>query len=52
MNEMLDMWKKKKMNTFGILYSWFLAKVFLNVRLLELAIVKCSYHFLNIVIVI
>ncbi|KAG2618354.1 traB domain-containing protein-like [Panicum virgatum] len=27
MNEMIDMWKKKKMNTFGILYSWFLAKV-------------------------
>ncbi|KAJ0966097.1 hypothetical protein J5N97_027235 [Dioscorea zingiberensis] len=27
MNEMVDMWKKKKMNTFGILYSWFLAKV-------------------------
>lgn len=27
MNEMLDMWKKKKMNTFGILYSWFLAQV-------------------------
>ncbi|KAL6609708.1 hypothetical protein ACP70R_039677 [Stipagrostis hirtigluma subsp. patula] len=26
-NEMIDMWKKKKMNTFGILYSWFLAKV-------------------------
>ncbi|XP_002441332.2 traB domain-containing protein [Sorghum bicolor] len=27
MNEMIDMWKNKKMNTFGILYSWFLAKV-------------------------
>ncbi|KAG8086017.1 hypothetical protein GUJ93_ZPchr0010g9021 [Zizania palustris] len=27
LNEMIDMWKKKKMNTFGILYSWFLAKV-------------------------
>ncbi|KAE8814570.1 hypothetical protein D1007_08087 [Hordeum vulgare] len=27
MNEMIDMWKKKKMNTFGILYSWFLAKL-------------------------
>ncbi|TVU20052.1 hypothetical protein EJB05_36239, partial [Eragrostis curvula] len=27
MNEMIDMWKKEKMNTFGILYSWFLAKV-------------------------
>ncbi|KAH7675690.1 TraB/PrgY/GumN family protein [Dioscorea alata] len=27
MSEMIDMWKKKKMNTFGILYSWFLAKV-------------------------
>ncbi|KAL6839239.1 hypothetical protein ACP4OV_030911 [Aristida adscensionis] len=27
MNEMIDLWKKKKMNTFGILYSWFLAKV-------------------------
>lgn len=26
-NEMIDMWKKKKANTFGILYSWFLAKV-------------------------
>ncbi|OAY64863.1 Uncharacterized protein ACMD2_13949 [Ananas comosus] len=26
-SEMIDMWKKKKMNTFGILYSWFLAKV-------------------------
>ncbi|KAG0472494.1 hypothetical protein HPP92_017040 [Vanilla planifolia] len=26
-HEMIDMWKKKKMNTFGILYSWFLAKV-------------------------
>ncbi|KAG6512036.1 hypothetical protein ZIOFF_030127 [Zingiber officinale] len=26
MSEMIDMWKKKKMNTFGILYSWFLAK--------------------------
>ncbi|KAK8968055.1 hypothetical protein KSP40_PGU016830 [Platanthera guangdongensis] len=26
-NEMIDMWKKKKSNTFGILYSWFLAKV-------------------------
>ncbi|EHA8591176.1 putative traB domain-containing protein [Cocos nucifera] len=24
---MIDMWKKKKMNAFGILYSWFLAKV-------------------------
>ncbi|XP_058092382.1 uncharacterized protein LOC131238804 [Magnolia sinica] len=24
---MIDMWKKKKMNPFGILYSWFLAKV-------------------------
>lgn len=28
MNEMIDMWKKNKMNTFGIIYSWFLAKVF------------------------
>lgn len=27
MNEMIDMWKKKKMNIFGIIYSWFLAKV-------------------------
>lgn len=27
MNEMIDMWKKNKMNTFGIIYSWFLAKV-------------------------
>lgn len=27
MKEMIDMWKKKKMNTFGILYSWLLAKV-------------------------
>ncbi|XP_038981847.1 uncharacterized protein LOC103717701 isoform X3 [Phoenix dactylifera] len=27
LSEMIDMWKKKKMNTFGILYSWFLAKV-------------------------
>nr|DAD20596.1 TPA_asm: hypothetical protein HUJ06_022059 [Nelumbo nucifera] len=27
MREMLDMWKKKNMNIFGILYSWFLAKV-------------------------
>eukprot|EP00268_Persea_americana_P017869 TRINITY_DN18714_c0_g1_i6.p1 TRINITY_DN18714_c0_g1~~TRINITY_DN18714_c0_g1_i6.p1 ORF type:complete len:428 (+),score=67.16 TRINITY_DN18714_c0_g1_i6:85-1368(+) len=27
MSEMIDMWKKKKMNPFGILYSWFLAKV-------------------------
>ncbi|OVA11162.1 SWAP/Surp [Macleaya cordata] len=27
MREMIDMWKKKKMNTFGILYSWMLAKV-------------------------
>ncbi|KAJ4981168.1 hypothetical protein NE237_032005 [Protea cynaroides] len=27
MKEMVDMWKKKNMNTFGILYSWFLAKV-------------------------
>lgn len=26
MSEMIDMWKNKKMNTFGILYSWFLAK--------------------------
>ncbi|PKU69616.1 traB domain-containing protein isoform X1 [Dendrobium catenatum] len=26
-NEMIDMWKKRKANTFGILYSWFLAKV-------------------------
>lgn len=26
MSEMIDMWKKKKMNPFGILYSWFLAK--------------------------
>lgn len=26
-NEMIDTWKKKKANTFGILYSWFLAKV-------------------------
>lgn len=25
--EMVDMWKKKH-NTFGILYSWFLAKVY------------------------
>lgn len=33
MNEMIDMWKNKKMNTFGILYSWFLAKVFLDVCL-------------------
>jgi hypothetical protein len=30
MNEMMDMWKKKKMNTFGILYSWFLAKVLVD----------------------
>ncbi|MCL7028069.1 hypothetical protein MKW94_022503, partial [Papaver nudicaule] len=27
MKEMIDMWRKKKMNTFGILYSWLLAKV-------------------------
>lgn len=27
MSEMFDMWKNKKANTFGILYSWFLAKV-------------------------
>ncbi|KAI3895025.1 hypothetical protein MKX03_031262 [Papaver bracteatum] len=27
MKEMIDVWKKKKMNTFGILYSWLLAKV-------------------------
>ncbi|RZC65574.1 hypothetical protein C5167_009266 [Papaver somniferum] len=27
MKEMIDIWKKKKMNTFGILYSWLLAKV-------------------------
>ncbi|XP_010908929.1 uncharacterized protein [Elaeis guineensis] len=26
-SDMIDMWKKKKMNAFGILYSWFLAKV-------------------------
>lgn len=28
------MWKKKKMNTFGILYSWFLAKVCFYVLIL------------------
>jgi hypothetical protein len=27
MSEMFDMWKNKKANPFGILYSWFLAKV-------------------------
>ncbi|XP_042483164.1 traB domain-containing protein-like [Macadamia integrifolia] len=27
MKEMIDMWQKKKMNMFGILYSWFLAKL-------------------------
>ncbi|XP_043689970.1 traB domain-containing protein-like [Telopea speciosissima] len=27
MKEMVDMWQKKNMNIFGILYSWFLAKV-------------------------
>ncbi|KAG9454202.1 hypothetical protein H6P81_007106 [Aristolochia fimbriata] len=27
MNEMINMWKKRRMNAFGILYSWFLAKV-------------------------
>lgn len=26
-SEMFDMWKKKKANTFGILYSWFLSKI-------------------------
>lgn len=26
-SEMIDMWKKKKSNTFGIMYSYFLAKV-------------------------
>ncbi|KAK1304034.1 hypothetical protein QJS10_CPB11g01207 [Acorus calamus] len=25
--EMVDMWKKQKMNAFGILYGWFLAKI-------------------------
>ncbi|KAF5200375.1 Trab domain-containing protein [Thalictrum thalictroides] len=27
MKEMMHMWKKRKMNAFGVLYSWFLAKV-------------------------
>ncbi|ONK74710.1 uncharacterized protein A4U43_C03F9340 [Asparagus officinalis] len=27
MSEMIDMWKSKRMNMFGIIYSWFLAKV-------------------------
>ncbi|XP_042478452.1 traB domain-containing protein-like isoform X2 [Macadamia integrifolia] len=27
MKEMVDMWMKKNMNTFGIIYTWFLAKV-------------------------
>jgi hypothetical protein len=39
MNEMIDMWKKNKMNTFGIIYSWFLAKVFFWWLSLQLAIV-------------
>uniref|UniRef100_A0A0D6QV94 TraB family protein n=1 Tax=Araucaria cunninghamii TaxID=56994 RepID=A0A0D6QV94_ARACU len=26
-SEMIDMWRNKKMNGFGVLYSWFLAKV-------------------------
>ncbi|KAL4201460.1 hypothetical protein AMTRI_Chr02g216190 [Amborella trichopoda] len=26
MNDMIDMWRKKKMNALGIMYSWFLAK--------------------------
>lgn len=31
MGEMVDMWKKKH-NMFGILYSWFLAKVYMFVH--------------------
>ncbi|KAL5730957.1 hypothetical protein ACHQM5_003731 [Ranunculus cassubicifolius] len=27
MSEMIHMWKKRNMNAFGVLYSWFLAKV-------------------------
>jgi hypothetical protein len=26
-SKMLEMWRKKEMNAFGVIYSWFLAKV-------------------------
>ncbi|KAM0896422.1 hypothetical protein ACQ4PT_023208 [Festuca glaucescens] len=44
MNEMIDMWKNKKMNTFGILYSWFLAKVASQLDVLPGAEFRVGYE--------
>ncbi|CAL4901498.1 unnamed protein product [Urochloa decumbens] len=44
MNEMIDMWKKKKMNTFGILYSWFLAKIASQLEVLPGAEFRVAYE--------
>ncbi|KAJ1263520.1 hypothetical protein BS78_09G191600 [Paspalum vaginatum] len=44
MNEMIDMWKKKKMNTFGILYSWFLAKVASQLEVLPGAEFRAAFE--------
>ncbi|XP_042384361.1 traB domain-containing protein-like [Zingiber officinale] len=44
MSEMIDMWKKKKMNTFGILYSWFLAKVAHKLEVLPGAEFRVAYE--------
>ncbi|XP_042424010.1 traB domain-containing protein-like [Zingiber officinale] len=44
MSEMIDMWKKKKMNTFGILYSWFLAKVAHKLEVLPGAEFRIAYE--------
>ncbi|WOL06059.1 traB domain-containing protein [Canna indica] len=44
MTEMMDMWKKKKMNAFGILYSWFLAKVAQKLEVLPGAEFRVAYE--------
>ncbi|XP_073006138.1 uncharacterized protein [Typha latifolia] len=43
-NEMIDTWKKKKSNTFGILYSWFLAKVASKLEVLPGSEFRVAYE--------
>ncbi|KAJ4769365.1 TraB family protein [Rhynchospora pubera] len=44
MSEMFDMWKNKKANPFGILYSWFLAKVASKLEVLPGAEFRVAYE--------
>eukprot|EP00252_Welwitschia_mirabilis_P019425 TRINITY_DN449_c0_g1_i1.p1 TRINITY_DN449_c0_g1~~TRINITY_DN449_c0_g1_i1.p1 ORF type:complete len:479 (+),score=81.50 TRINITY_DN449_c0_g1_i1:183-1439(+) len=43
-NEMVDMWKKRKMNAFGIIYSWFLAKVAAKLEVFPGSEFRCAYE--------